>query len=239
MARSRAASSRARSRRTRGRWYCNLVVEYMPKPLGKHAGVGIDLSLKDAMTLSTGAKVENSRAFAKYEADLARAQRANKARRVKAIHAKIANTRKHFPAQGDDQDRRRLRADLCRQRIGTLAPGEERQVGRRCQHGDVTQHAAVQGDGARSEASPYASPLRPVPTAWQSADRKARRVSKYENGPAAAAAWFMTVTWLLLETFSAWDVWCLQKEAQPSARSARAWRGRHKPISCLTGARRN
>ena len=48
------------------------------------------------MTLSTGAKIENSRAFAKYEADLARAQRANKARRVKAIHAKIANTRKHF-----------------------------------------------------------------------------------------------------------------------------------------------
>jgi hypothetical protein len=42
------------------------------------------------------AKVENSRVFATYEAALAMAQRANKARRVKAIHAKIANTRKDF-----------------------------------------------------------------------------------------------------------------------------------------------
>jgi putative transposase len=47
------------------------------------------------MTLSTGDKVENGRVFAQYEADLARAQRANKARQAKAIHAKIANTRKH------------------------------------------------------------------------------------------------------------------------------------------------
>jgi hypothetical protein len=34
------------------------------------------------MTLSTGKKVENSRVFAKYEDDLAKAQRANKVRRV-------------------------------------------------------------------------------------------------------------------------------------------------------------
>jgi transposase len=48
------------------------------------------------MTLSTGKKAENSRVFAKYEDDLAKAQRANKARRVQAIHAKIVNTRKDF-----------------------------------------------------------------------------------------------------------------------------------------------
>ena len=48
------------------------------------------------MTLSTGAKVENSRVFARYEAELAVAQRANKASRVQALHAKIANTRKDF-----------------------------------------------------------------------------------------------------------------------------------------------
>jgi putative transposase len=80
----------------RGRWYCNLVCELEIRPHGKNAAVGIDLGLKDGMTLSTGVKVENSRQFTKYQADLAKAQRANKARRVQAIHAKIANSRKDF-----------------------------------------------------------------------------------------------------------------------------------------------
>jgi transposase len=84
------------SQDARGRWYCNLVVEYMPKPSGANAEVGIDLGLKDGMTLSTGKKVDNCRVFAKSEDELAMAQRANKKRRVKAIHAKIANTRKDF-----------------------------------------------------------------------------------------------------------------------------------------------
>ena len=84
------------SQDARGRWYCNLVVEYLPRAYGQSAAVGIDLGLKDGMTLSTGAKVENSRLFAAYEAELATAQRANKARRVKAIHARIANTRRDF-----------------------------------------------------------------------------------------------------------------------------------------------
>jgi hypothetical protein len=52
-------------------------------PHGKNAAVGIDLGLKDGMTLSTGVKVENSRQFTKYQADLAKAQRANKARRCR------------------------------------------------------------------------------------------------------------------------------------------------------------
>jgi hypothetical protein len=51
------------------------VAEYEPKPLGKNAEVGIDLGLKEGMTLSTGAKVENSRMFAKHENALAYAQR--------------------------------------------------------------------------------------------------------------------------------------------------------------------
>jgi putative transposase len=84
------------SQDARGRWYCNLVVEYEPKPHGKNANVGIDLGLKDGMTLSTGAKVENIRIFDRYATLLAVAQRANKARLVKALHAKIANTRKDF-----------------------------------------------------------------------------------------------------------------------------------------------
>jgi len=84
------------SQDARGRWYCNLVVECDPIPHGKNANVGIDLGLKDGMTLSTGTKVANSRMFAKYAAALAVAQRAKKKRRVAAIHAKIANSRKDF-----------------------------------------------------------------------------------------------------------------------------------------------
>jgi transposase len=71
-------------------------VEYEPKPHSKNASVGIDLGLKDCMTLSTGAKVENIRIFDRYATLLAVARRANKARLVKALHAKIANTRKNF-----------------------------------------------------------------------------------------------------------------------------------------------
>jgi putative transposase len=130
------------SKDARGRWYCNLVVEYTPTPHGKSAGVGIDLGLKDGMTLSTGVKVVNSRRFASYAAKLASAQRANKMR-LKTVHAKIANTRKRLPAQGDDENCRCLRVDLCRRCIGTLAAGGQRQIGRRCRHGDSSQHAAL------------------------------------------------------------------------------------------------
>jgi putative transposase len=80
----------------RGRWYCNLVIEYEPKPARSNAEVGIDLGLKEGMTLSTGAKVENSRMFAKHETALGKAQRACKKRLVQATHAKIANSRKDF-----------------------------------------------------------------------------------------------------------------------------------------------
>ena len=84
------------SQDARGRWYCNLVVAYEPRPHGQNAAVGIDLGLKDGMSLSTGAKVENSRLFARHEAQLAVAQRARKGRRAATIHAKITNTRKDF-----------------------------------------------------------------------------------------------------------------------------------------------
>lgn len=84
------------SQDARGRWYCNLVAEYEPKPHGKNKTVGIDLGLGTFATLSTGTKIEHPRAYRKLEARLAVAQRANKSRRVAAIHAKIANTRKDF-----------------------------------------------------------------------------------------------------------------------------------------------
>jgi len=122
------------SQDARGRWYCNLVIEYEPKPNGKNAEVGIDLGLKEGMTLSTGAKIENSRMFAKYEDAL----RCARACRQEASHP--GNPRqdrqqpKGLPPQGDNEDRRRLRAYLRRQCIGPLAAGDERQVVGRCQH---------------------------------------------------------------------------------------------------------
>jgi putative transposase len=78
----------------RGRWYCNLVVETAVRPHGCNTEIGIDLGLKNIATLSTGDKVENARIFKKHEAALVVAQRANKQRRVVAIHAHIANARK-------------------------------------------------------------------------------------------------------------------------------------------------
>jgi putative transposase len=72
------------------------VAEYEPKPLGTNAEVGIDPGRKEGMTLSTGARVGNSRMFAKHETVLACAQRSGKKRRTQAIHATITNSRKHF-----------------------------------------------------------------------------------------------------------------------------------------------
>lgn len=84
------------SQDARGRWYCNLVYE---NPIASTCGmgaVGIDLGLKDGLSLSTGEKVENSRLLVRRIDDLAAAQRARKKRRVAAIHAKIADSRRDF-----------------------------------------------------------------------------------------------------------------------------------------------
>lgn len=78
----------------RGRWYFNVVVEVeIAVPSGQDK-IGIDLGLKDAATCSNGVKLEAGRFFRDLEDKLAVAQRANKRKRVKAIHAKIANRRK-------------------------------------------------------------------------------------------------------------------------------------------------
>ena len=57
------------------------------------ASIGIDLGLKETAVASNGQRIEG-RFYRKLEADLGIAQRARKKRRVKAIHAKIANRRK-------------------------------------------------------------------------------------------------------------------------------------------------
>lgn len=79
----------------RGRWYFNVCVQVEQSTVttGKVA-VGVDLGLKDTATCSDGTKLERGNFYRDLEADLGIAQRANKKKRVKAIHAKIKNRRK-------------------------------------------------------------------------------------------------------------------------------------------------
>jgi len=78
----------------RGRWYFSVVVDAeLECPCGQES-IDIDLGLKDTATCSDGSKMEVGRFYRDLEPKLATAQRANKKKRVKSIHAKIANRRK-------------------------------------------------------------------------------------------------------------------------------------------------
>ena len=79
----------------RGRWYvaCQCeVADGLPTGAGE---IGIDLGLKALAACSDGTTVPALQHYRRYEAALAVAQRANNTRRVRAIHAKIANARRH------------------------------------------------------------------------------------------------------------------------------------------------
>ena len=82
---------------SRGRWFVSISFEIEktqfvhPKKI-----VGVDLGIKDAITLSDGMKIERPNLIKKYEASLAVAQRANKTTRVRSIHTKIKNSRKDY-----------------------------------------------------------------------------------------------------------------------------------------------
>jgi putative transposase len=81
----------------RGRWYLNVPVEVECATSAPLSYVGIDLGLKDLAALSTGEKVEAPRLYRASETKLATAQRARKTpKRIRNIHAKIANRRKDF-----------------------------------------------------------------------------------------------------------------------------------------------
>ena len=85
----------------RGRWYLNVCVkvkkpERAPVADLKVDAVGIDLGLKEFLATSEGELVEAQRFYRDLEPALAVAQRAHRARRVKALHAKIGNRRKDF-----------------------------------------------------------------------------------------------------------------------------------------------
>lgn len=81
----------------RGRWYLNITVKAkwpaVPKPQTSSA-LGIDLGLKDFLVASDGRSESAERFYRDLEPALAAAQRANKKKRVQAIHAKIAARRK-------------------------------------------------------------------------------------------------------------------------------------------------
>ena len=77
---------------SRNRWYACITVKEYPKTQCGTGSVGIDLGLKDSATASNGNKLQIKQTL-NYAKDLAIAQRAKNKQRVKAIHAKIKNTR--------------------------------------------------------------------------------------------------------------------------------------------------
>ena len=56
--------------------------------------IGINLRLKDIATCSDGTVISNPKFYRQYEQKLGIAQRARNKKRVRALHAKIANCRK-------------------------------------------------------------------------------------------------------------------------------------------------
>lgn len=87
---------------SRGRWYLCLVVDYLDNEKSsietniEPKSIGIDFGLKNLATCSDGFVIQNPKFYRKYENKLGIAQRAKKKKRVRALHAKIANCRKDY-----------------------------------------------------------------------------------------------------------------------------------------------
>ncbi|WP_075243786.1 RNA-guided endonuclease InsQ/TnpB family protein, partial [Xanthomonas oryzae] len=82
---------------SRGRWYGCLVVDSPKQEKSKATKViGIDLGLKDIATCSDGMIISNPKFYHQYEQKLGIAKRARNKKRVRALHAKIANCRKDY-----------------------------------------------------------------------------------------------------------------------------------------------
>lgn len=79
----------------RGRWYVCFQCEVADDLPTGNGEIGIDLGLKALATCSDGTEIPALRHYRKYEAALAVAQRAGNKHRVRAIHTKIANARRH------------------------------------------------------------------------------------------------------------------------------------------------
>ncbi|MGP5063758.1 RNA-guided endonuclease InsQ/TnpB family protein [Psychrobacter celer] len=76
----------------RGHWYACITVKEFPKIKCGTGQVGIDLGCKDSAVSSDGDQLQ-TKVTHQYAEKLATAQRAKNKKRVKAIHAKIKNTR--------------------------------------------------------------------------------------------------------------------------------------------------
>jgi transposase len=79
-----------------GKWFVVFtanVEDFEPREDKKD--IGIDLGLKDLATLSDGVKIEAPRTYRLHEQKLKIAQRAKNKKRVKVLHQKIKNIRKH------------------------------------------------------------------------------------------------------------------------------------------------
>ena len=81
------------SQDARGRWYLNIVVQVKIQDSKGKGKIGIDLGLKTTATCSDGVTLERQNFYRKSEEKLGKAQRANKKKQVKNIHAKIKNQR--------------------------------------------------------------------------------------------------------------------------------------------------
>lgn len=79
----------------RGRWYVTFQCEVAEDSDSGSGRVGIDLGLKTLAVCSDGTAVQTQKHFRQHERALATAQRSRNKRRVKAIHAKVANARRH------------------------------------------------------------------------------------------------------------------------------------------------
>jgi putative transposase len=77
----------------RGRWYINISCENSDKKQSGNRVIGIDLGCKDQVVCSDGVKYTRENLSRKYAENLKSAQRANKRRLCRTIHAKIKNSR--------------------------------------------------------------------------------------------------------------------------------------------------
>ena len=82
------------SQDARSRWYFNVTVKVEAQASMGTSAIGIDLGLKDTATCSDGTQLARKQRYRNLELKLGIAQRANKSKLVKKIHAKIKNQRK-------------------------------------------------------------------------------------------------------------------------------------------------
>ncbi|MBB5460245.1 transposase [Paraburkholderia sp. Cpub6] len=133
----------------RGRWYLNVTIkiEKTPKPATGEVerSVGLDLGLKDFAATSDGRVITLARHYRKLEAAQAKAQRAKRKERVRALHAKIKKLTGRPVAQAFHGARGGVRRDLHRQRerFGTRE-NTDGEIRARRRLKPVPDHAAVQ-----------------------------------------------------------------------------------------------